>query len=328
MRRLKRVVRAIGIVLIIGCAVYAIANLLAGGSGEAGVGHFASDAWQEEYNAAYDALMDAMPAPTAALDVPTSWGVVRVYEWANADAGDLPPVVLLPGRSSGVPMWSDNLAAMMAEHTVYAFDALGDAGKSVQTAPFGGYEDTVGWISETIERLELGKVHLVGHSFGGGFAADFALLHPEQVATVALLDPAFALNYPSAPVLFWATVASLEFLPKPWRDHGLAQIAGEDSADVASDDPMARMIAAASAGYSAELPTPKTLSPQELESLAMPVFVALGGKSPITGDAAVENAKRLPNATVRVFEDATHSLPMEYPDEIGAALNAFWGENE
>jgi pimeloyl-ACP methyl ester carboxylesterase len=293
------------------------------------VGHFASPLWQEKYFAAYDELMAAMPHPSKVLDISTSWGIVRGYEWTNVQSADIPPVVLLPGRSSGVPMWKDNLATIMSEHTVYAFDALGDAGKSVQTVPFNCYEDVAGWMSETIGALGAGKVHIAGHSFGGGFAANFALLHPEQVATVALLDPAFALNYPSAEVLFWATVASMSFLPKSWRDCGLAKMTGAAKEDVASDEQMARMITAASAGYiAAKLPTPKTLSKDERAKFSLPLYVAIGGKSPITGAKAVKNAQSVANATVRVYSDATHSLPMEYPEDVGAELNTFWRLHE
>jgi pimeloyl-ACP methyl ester carboxylesterase len=291
------------------------------------LGRFVNAAYQAAYTQAYDELMAAMPEATDALDVPTAWGSVRVYAWGHPSAGNRHPVVLLPGRSSGVPMWRDNLAGCMTNHTVYALDALGDAGKSYQTVPFHSYEDTVGWISETLKFLKIGKAHLVGHSFGAGFAANFALLYPEQVATAALLEPAFALNYPSAGVLFWATVGSLGFLPKPWRDYGLAKMTGGDPQVVSSGDAMARMITAASAGFSAKLPAPKTLSANELKQLAMPVYVALGGKSPITGKGAAKNVRCIPKVTARLFENGTHSLPMEYPEKIGEALNGFWGEN-
>jgi len=88
------------------------------------------------------------------------------------------------------------------------------------------------------------------------------------------------------------------------------------------------MITAASAGYSATLPTPKVLSGSELASLAMPVYIALGGKSPITGKRAQARARSVPAATVEIYQGATHSLPMEYPEEVGRALNAFWEEHE
>ena len=40
---------------------------------------------------------------------------------------------------NGIDVWADNLAAFSSRHRVIAFDALGDAGLSVQAAPLGGY---------------------------------------------------------------------------------------------------------------------------------------------------------------------------------------------
>lgn len=55
-------------------------------------------------------------------------GIVHVYEWSAPETAETTPVVLIPGRSSGVPMWSANLPGFVETHRVLAFDALGDAG--------------------------------------------------------------------------------------------------------------------------------------------------------------------------------------------------------
>ena len=90
-----------------------------------------------------------MPKPTRTIDVQTSFGVVRVYQWVNPDAPIL-PVVLLPGRGSGAPMWSENLPSLLAQRTVYAMDALGDAGLSAQTVPLTSAADQATWILSLI----------------------------------------------------------------------------------------------------------------------------------------------------------------------------------
>ena len=51
------------------------------------------------------------------------------------------PVMLIPGRSSGAPIWADNLVAFSSHHPVVVFDALGDAGLSVQAAPLTDMAD-------------------------------------------------------------------------------------------------------------------------------------------------------------------------------------------
>jgi len=319
--RKRRFLKVSGIIVLAACVLNTISGLF---SSEPQVGHFRSAGEYREYREAYDEAMDELPDPDDTLDVPTSWGTVRVYVWlAVQDAGG-PPVVLLPGRTAGVPMWYANISLFTHKHTVYAFDALGDAGMSVQSAPIETLEDMAGWISETLDALGTGPVHLVGHSFGGGNAASFALAHPEQVATLTLLEPAFALNFPSASTLLWAMVGSAPFLPKSWRDYGIAKMSGEDAQDVSSDDPVARMITLASSSYASSLPNPKTLTQQDWDSLGIPVYVALSDNSPITGPKALENAQKIPGAAVKVYENTTHSLPMQVPAELAADLDRFW----
>ena len=74
------------------------------------LGDFRNDAGREMYLRAYDTAMAELPRPSVEKDVPTSLGTVRAYEWTGSLA-DREPVVLLPGRSSGVPMWGENLVA-------------------------------------------------------------------------------------------------------------------------------------------------------------------------------------------------------------------------
>jgi hypothetical protein len=80
--------------------------------------------------------MDLLLTPRSTLDLETAFGHVRLYEFgaASADRAAI-PVVLLPGRTSGVPMWASNLPDLAAARITYALDALGDAGLSVQIQP-------------------------------------------------------------------------------------------------------------------------------------------------------------------------------------------------
>lgn len=317
--------RVIAVIFVAFCVLNTIGGLF---MNHASVGYFKSTVGRTEYLATYDKALETLPKPSAILDINTSWGVVRVYEWVNEEYSDAPPVVLLPGHSSGSPMWQSNLIGFSKQHTVYALDALGDAGKSVQAVPLQKASDVSGWISEVFDGLGIERAHLVGHSFGGGYAADFARDYPEKVQTLTLLEPAFALNYPPFSTLFWASVGSIEFLPESWRNYGIAKLSGAKSSDVASDDPLAKMISAASTYYAASLPTPETLKTEELKNLEMPVYVALAETSAITGKKAEEQAALIPDVIVKVWANTTHSLPMEVPTELAQILNQFWARNE
>lgn len=120
------------------------------------------------------AVVETMPAPSETEDVATSFGTVRAYTWAGGGEQDSPPVVPLPGRTSGAPMWAANVPKLARSRRVIALDALGDAGMSVQPAPLTSVEDQAAWTDEVISALAPEGPHLVGHSFGGATAAVYA----------------------------------------------------------------------------------------------------------------------------------------------------------
>lgn len=297
-----------------------------------GVGHFRSDEGHALYRNYYAQAMDQLPEPSSVYDIPTDFGVVRVYEWSTPETSGGTAVVLVPGRSSGVPMWTENLPGFLKEHRVLAFDALGDAGLSVQIAPLTSMEDQAVWMDEVISKLAPDGVHLVGHSFGGATATAYARLHPKRVRSLALLEPVFTFAYPPAGMLWWATVATLPGMPESARDHALNRIAGSDEGEDVGDttDPVALMIAAATEHFSAELPTPSPLSDAQAAEIRMPVYVAIAGKDSLAGGrAAAERAgKALPDARVQIWEDATHSLPMQEVDPLQQVLTDFWASAE
>ena len=325
-RRLRRV-GTVAVALLAAVGLVATWNFFAG---PPGVGHFRSAAGEQEYTAAYDEAMARLPEPSAVHDIRTSHGTMRVYEWATEENREKTPVVLVPGRASGVPMWAQNLPALTAERRVLAFDAIGDSGMSQQSVPFASFEDQARPIDDMLEELAPQGAHLVGHSFGGAVATAYARQYPERTVTLTLLEPAFTLAQPPVDLLFWAMLSSLPFLPEGIRDTALEKVGGEESEPGAlEDDPMARMITAASAHYSAALPQPSPLTDTALSQLTMPVYVAIASDHSLAGGgSAVERAEQLPRSTVHTWPETTHSLPMQATGELEPALLSFFAAHE
>ncbi|SDQ72763.1 Pimeloyl-ACP methyl ester carboxylesterase [Tsukamurella pulmonis] len=284
------------------------------------VGYWRSSDARATYLERYDRAFEELSAPAETRDVRTGYGIVRAYRFGERRPGTV-PILLVPGRSSGVPMWADVLARL-GDREVYAVDALGDAGMSVQDRPLAGAADQAAWLVETLAGLGLDRVHLVGHSFGAWSAANLAVRAPERVATLTLWEPILVFAGLRWQMYAATLPSSLPFLPESWRRKGLAAIGGADEGAAAAS-PIGAMIDAAAAGYRAALPTPAQPDDAALARLTMPVFVGLGGRSAVTDTAAAaERARTLPTATVRVWPEGTHSLPMEYPDELLAELSA------
>jgi pimeloyl-ACP methyl ester carboxylesterase len=105
-------------------------------------------------------------------------------------SGDDPPVVLLHGATGNLEDMRLALADRLAkQHRVILFDrpghgwserAPGDASPARQAA----------MVSEALERLDVGRVILVAHSFAGSVATALALDDPLRVTGLVLLAPA------------------------------------------------------------------------------------------------------------------------------------------
>jgi pimeloyl-ACP methyl ester carboxylesterase len=102
------------------------------------------------------------------------------------DAGDGDPVLFLHG--AGGLFWDPLLDAIAASHRVVAPEHPG-AGDSQGLEHVEDLWDLVLYYNELLDALELPRVSIVGHSFGGMVAAEIAANNPERVNKLALIAP-------------------------------------------------------------------------------------------------------------------------------------------
>jgi hypothetical protein len=103
--------------------------------------------------------MTLLPRPRSTLELETTFGRVRMYEFGAASADRTAiSIILLPGRTSGVPMWASNLPDLVAARRTYALDALGDAGLSVQSRPISDAADQADWLDQVLAHLPVRSV--------------------------------------------------------------------------------------------------------------------------------------------------------------------------
>lgn len=292
------------------------------------VGHWRSEEARADYLSSYQGVLSNIQAPTHIRDIPTDFGTAHATIWEGPeDSGN--PILLVPGRASGAPMWAENLPSWIGTRTIVALDPIGDAGLSTQSTPFASPEDQGKWISQTVRAMNLGPVHVVGHSFGGSTATEFALAHPEQVTSLTLLEPVMVARPMPPSIYFWATITSLP-TPQAWRDRAFAEIGGTTVEEVRTRTPMSEMINSASRGYSPALPMPRTLSDEQWKSFRMPLRLDIGGSSSLAGgEKSITRINTLvPSATTTIWPGATHSLPMDEQHRIGEELTLFWKKSE
>jgi pimeloyl-ACP methyl ester carboxylesterase len=133
-----------------------------------------------------------MPDAARAFTVVGADGVELSGEESGATAA-AETVVLLHGLTASrryVVMGST--ALQRAGHRVIAYDARGH-GRSAPAAGAGeyGYEKLAGDLGTLLDERGVQRALLAGASMGAHTALRFALSHPERVAALALITPAF-----------------------------------------------------------------------------------------------------------------------------------------
>ncbi|MCT1432451.1 alpha/beta fold hydrolase [Dietzia maris] len=287
------------------------------------VGHWDCLQSKREYSTFYGLVLDALPEKPVVHEIATEFGTVRALEWRVEGGGT--PVLLLPGMRSGAVMWQENLEEWIGQRSFLAVDPLGDAGFSAQTVPLLRFEQQGEWIAQVVSTLGLDKVHVVGHSFGGASACAYAMASPEQLASLTVIEPVMVIDRLPVGAFLWATMAQMP-LPAGWQAIALARLGGTTVEETRRGSALADLIATASKHFSPALPVPGTLTDDEWRQLPMPVRADIAGTSSLAGgQKAVDRLRRLrPEADVTLWPDATHSLPMQEKEAIGAQLLEYW----
>jgi pimeloyl-ACP methyl ester carboxylesterase len=136
--------------------------------------------------AAYAAAMKPWPVPYEELEIPSRFGMTHVIVSGPKEA---PPLVLLHGYDATSTMWAPNIADFSKDYRVYALDVMGQPSQSIPTEPVRNAEDYAVWLAETLDGLHLDRICLVGQSYGGWLALNFALAAPDRVQKLVLLSP-------------------------------------------------------------------------------------------------------------------------------------------
>jgi pimeloyl-ACP methyl ester carboxylesterase len=284
------------------------------------VGYFSSAAAKDHYAVAYDQAMRLMPEPQRILDLRTTFGIVRVYRFAG-EHDDQAPLLLLPGTSSGAPVWSSNLPSLLRIRSVYAIDLLGEPGMSIQDRPIGSAADKAQWLHQVLDQLPERQLYVVGLSIGGWTATNLAIHQPGKIAGLILIEPIRTFADLRAETVLRSIPAGFGWLPKSWRDSFSSWTAG--GAPV-TDVPEARMIEAGM-HYRIKQPSPTMITKDQLSRLQLPALVIIAGASPMHDSAQAASVARqtLPDATVEVYPGASHAINGEHPDRLAADLAAF-----
>ena len=291
---------------------------------------FRSARAKAEYLALYDEAAKDWPVPSEGRMVDTLYGQTFVRISGPVAA---PSLVLLPGAGTCSLMWRPNIEALSERHRTYAVDTLintGCVGKSVYARAITGSDDAAKWLDELFNALDLGdNINLLGSSYGGWLASQYALHSPGRLNRIVLLAPAgtvlpFRGEYVRRTMLLYLVplrITYRRFLK--WVFNDLAQ-ENSQMVKVIADEFMV-------SARCFEPPNPKqspsltALNDEELQSIQVPTLFLVGENEVLySAHKAVQRLNGIaPQIRTEVIPNAGHDLILVQTDLVNQKIVEF-----
>ena len=246
-------------------------------------------------------------------------------------------MVLLPGSVlPAEPAYGGLIAALGSETDAVAKDL--EVYATVEPPPDYSLDLEVEGVRRAANARGWERFHLAGYSGGGAAALAFAARHPNRLASLALLEPAWAGNWDLSPAeqALWRDYEQLEGLPPEQFMPAFTRLGLRSGVSPPQPPagPPPPWMAKRPAGISAFMRTFKTygLDREALRGFGRPVYYALGGLSNPDqyGEIAGRLAATFPDFTLEVFDERHHFDPPHRiePERLADSLRALWQRAE
>jgi pimeloyl-ACP methyl ester carboxylesterase len=154
-----------------------------------------------------------MPAPETARQIEIQGSHLNVY-----DIGQGPVVVLGSSYLWDARMWAPQIEALSKTHRVIVPELWGHGGSGPMPAATASLADLARQHLELLDKLGVDRFTLVGLSVGGMWGAELALLVPERVSALVLMDTSLAAEPEVSRARYFAMLGAIEAmgaLPPP-----------------------------------------------------------------------------------------------------------------
>jgi pimeloyl-ACP methyl ester carboxylesterase len=260
------------------------------------------------------------------------------------DVGGGPAILLVHGLGASWRVWSNNLAALTAEHRVIVVDLPG-FGESQNLSSPVDIDDYAAALAGLLDILGVDEAVVVGHSLGGLICQRLAVRHRGRVSGVILVSTTGGVMSAGTRTLFRvvaAGTAPLALLPKglvaPAMRNAMAVPAVRrwllkrmvHDPDRISPDLAVDMLSSAlsSTGTAAAIRAGLRVLPEnDLGVINCPVLVLSGDQDRITPVAAAADlARRLPRAKRITWPGVGHHPMWEEPTDFDSVVLGFLRE--
>jgi pimeloyl-ACP methyl ester carboxylesterase len=237
------------------------------------------------------------------------------------------PLVFLHGPFG--QEWSGFLDDLATHYRVYA-PAHPGAAEPEDLQKLDSLWDLMLYYDDLFTTLQLDRVDLIGHSFGGMVAAEFAATFPHRVRKLVLID-ALGLWRDDAPVSDHVMVPPETQVGLLYHDASKPEIAAKLSLPADPDEQRAAIVHRFSSIASTShfiWPIPERGLAKRLRRVRAETLVLWGKQDTLTPPVyAEEFAARIPGAQVQVIESAGHVPQVEQREVVARRVLQFLASN-
>jgi pimeloyl-ACP methyl ester carboxylesterase len=269
---------------------------------------------------------------------------------AYFDEGNTPDketIVFIHGLGSYAPAWQKNIRTLSQKYRCIAIDlpGYGKSSKADYKISLLFYAQI---ISEFADSLNLGTIHLAGHSMGGQIAMVTALTYPTKIKSLLLIAPAGIETFTEGEKEWFRTAVSAKGVMLTPLDqieknigHNFYKMPKEASfmisdryAMTGAGDEFLWYCNAIPKCISAMVDQPVI---RDLPSISHPTLIVMGKADQLIpnrflhGGSAQKIAKKggqlIPNSQVEVLPKAGHFVMYEKSEEVNRLIEAFLQKN-
>lgn len=243
------------------------------------------------------------------------------------DNGSGPVLLCLHGIGGSARSFRGQLDGLSAEYRVIAWDAPGYADSPDPPEPLTA-ADYADRIAAVLDRVGAEHAVVLGMSWGGVLAAEFALAHPDRVRALVLGDSTRGSGRTVA------GAAAMRSRPDELAAFGASEFCLARARRLVADPSQVEAVAAAMAaairlpgyGYAAAYMAATDHSGR-LAQITAPTLVIYGARDEVTGrPESLAIAESIPDARLVEIPDVGHLANQEAPEAFNAAVTDFLTE--
>jgi pimeloyl-ACP methyl ester carboxylesterase len=248
--------------------------------------------------------------------------------------GNGEPLILVPGFASGAWTWFRQTGELSKDFCVITFDprGIGKSKRDENDLQNLSMKTFVKDVIDLLDSLKIGKAHVLGASFGGFVAQEFALSYPERLDKLILAcTTAGGKRHVKPDIEILRSFTPDPRLPlgtrirKFFRPAFTEEFSDEYAEEVEKVCRLREENEVTETTYSAQLQTAFTFDVEEkIGAIKHETLVITGDKDNLVPmQNSVNLANKLPNAILKIIENGSHMIFVENADEFNQAVREF-----